>query len=60
MKISGNDYIKFITQQVVSYMDSPKEERMKRKKTYRHETGVSNRWFGMLPLAIRMFMKKTD
>ncbi|MDY0396670.1 YqzE family protein [Virgibacillus halophilus] len=59
VRISGNDYIKFITQQVVSYMDSPKEERIKRKTKNRNKAGVSSRWFGVLPLAIRLFMKKS-
>ncbi|MFD2209160.1 YqzE family protein [Virgibacillus halophilus] len=40
-------------------MDSPKEERIKRKTKNRNKAGVSSRWFGVLPLAIRLFMKKS-
>jgi YqzE-like protein len=61
--IKGNDYVKFMTQQVVSYIDLPKEERKKRRtdsKAQKHHLTIGNRWFGVLPVAIRCFFKKAD
>lgn len=61
--IKGNDYVKFMTQQVVSYMDMPKEERKKRKtdiKSQRQLPPVGNRWFGALPLAIKYIFKRAE
>ncbi len=46
---SSNDLIKYFTQEVVRYLDTPKEER--RQKT--NEPTVYH-WFGFMPLAIRM------
>ncbi|MDY0405592.1 YqzE family protein [Virgibacillus sp. 179-BFC.A HS] len=57
--MSGNDYIKFLTEQVVSYMDAPKDKRLERKNKRKAQPQISGRWFGMVPLAIRLFMKKS-
>ncbi|WP_181350092.1 YqzE family protein [Thalassobacillus sp. CUG 92003] len=55
--MSGNDYVKFLTEEMVKYMHMSKEqkqarkaEKPSRKKTYH--------WFGVLPLALRMLWKK--
>ncbi|QDP40587.1 YqzE family protein [Radiobacillus deserti] len=57
--MSGNDYVKFMTQEIVKYMDTPSEERKERKKRRRsHEEGLSSHWFGMLPLAFKLLFKK--
>lgn len=61
--IKGNDYVKFMTEQVVSYIDLPKEERKKRKtdlKAQKNHPPIGNRWFGVLPVAIRFFFKKAN
>jgi hypothetical protein len=48
-----------MTQQLVRYMDTPKEER-KVKKTIRKKERqpLFSRWFGVLPVAVMLFMKK--
>ncbi|WP_242218764.1 YqzE family protein [Bacillus cereus group sp. BfR-BA-01380] len=60
--MSTNDYIKYVTQQFVSYMDAPKEDRKQKRQQRREEREpFLNRWFGMLPLSAAIFygqMKK--
>lgn len=46
---SSNDLIKYFTQEVVRYLDTPKEERKQKNKVPR-----MYHWFGFMPLAIRM------
>lgn len=61
--IKGNDYVKFMTQQVVSYIDLPKEERRKRRleqKAQRIQVTMGNKWFGVLPVAIKSMFKKAE
>lgn len=58
--MSTNDYVKYVTQQIVKYMDTPKEER-KQKKEEKKNVAVqpySNQWFGILPFALKLIMNK--
>lgn len=57
--MSFNDYVKFVTQQVVSYVDQPKEKRkqLKQQKKEQREP-MQTQLFGMIPLAISMFVQK--
>ncbi|PAV29124.1 YqzE family protein [Virgibacillus profundi] len=61
--MSGNDYIKFMTEQVVAYIDLPsdeRDERRKRKEEQKEEQRIyTNKWLGVLPFAFRIFIKKT-
>jgi protein-arginine kinase len=56
-----NDYVKYITQTIVKYIDQPKEERKKLKQE-RKETkeDFAYRWFGILPYLIMMNKGKRD
>lgn len=57
--MSGNDYLKFMTEQVVSYIDLPAEERKKRKKKEKSsKPAYSSRWLGVLPFALKVFLRK--
>ncbi|WP_084157529.1 YqzE family protein [Oceanobacillus manasiensis] len=57
--MSGNDYLKFVTEQVVAYIDLPPEERKKRKKQEKTPNQLySSRWLGVLPFALKTFMRK--
>lgn len=57
--MSTNDYLKFVTQQIVSYIDSPKEERLnKRLQKRTNQAPFQNRWFGMIPFATMLLLKK--
>jgi YqzE-like protein len=57
--LSTNDYVKYMTQQLVRYMDTPKEERKAKKSIRKTERSpFANRWFGILPFAVMFFIKK--
>ncbi|KGX85003.1 YqzE family protein [Pontibacillus marinus] len=57
--MSGNDYVKFMTQEIVRYMDLPQEEKKKRKEEKKHQkTPISNQMFGVLPFALKFFFKR--
>jgi hypothetical protein len=61
--IKGNDYVKYMTEQVVSYIELPKDARKQRKlehKAQRPQPPIGNRWFGALPFAIKSFFKRAD
>jgi len=56
--ISGNDYIKYITQQVTTYIDLPSDKRKERKAEQKHQRpSYSNRWLGVVPFMLRSFLK---
>ncbi len=53
--MSAKDYLQFVTEQVVTYLDMPKEKRRQRKETKkRQERLMTNKWFGVIPLALKM------
>jgi DNA-binding transcriptional regulator YbjK len=57
--LSTNDYVKYMTEQFVRYIDQPKEERRKlREQKKQEKTPFLNRWFGMIPLAILLLFKR--
>ncbi|MDT3425862.1 ribonuclease PH [Paenibacillus forsythiae] len=52
MASDGEELVKYITEKVVVYMESPRDSRA------RHQGGRqpwSQRWFGMLPLGLSMW-----
>ncbi|MCE4047068.1 MULTISPECIES: YqzE family protein [Bacillaceae] len=54
-----NDYVKYLTQTFVQYMDQPKEERQKIKAAKRGEKEpFMLRWFGILPYVFVYFFRK--
>ncbi|MFA1821552.1 YqzE family protein [Virgibacillus oceani] len=59
--MSGNAYLKFMTEQVVSYIDLPSDERKRRKSEQKnnHQFYI-NRWIGILPFVFRMFIRRTE
>ncbi|OZU89974.1 YqzE family protein [Virgibacillus indicus] len=57
--MSGNDYIKFMTEQVVTYIDLPSNERKKRREQQKeNQQAYTNRWLGVLPFATKIFIRK--
>ncbi|MEH6940192.1 YqzE family protein [Bacillus sp. JJ664] len=54
-----NDYVKYMTEQFMNYIDQPKEKRelMKHEKEENKESFSTN-MFGMLPLSFALYMKK--
>ena len=56
--MSTNNYLKFITEEIVKYMNSSREERKERRETDKQEESVVlNRWFGILPFSFKLFFK---
>ncbi|WP_210365910.1 YqzE family protein [Bacillus sp. REN3] len=54
-----NDYVKYLTQTFVKYIDQPKEERKKRKQAKKDGEGTFlYRWFGILPFLLMSSFKK--
>lgn len=57
--MATNDYVKFVTQQFVRYMDQPKEERKKQRKERKQEKPpLLYHWFGMLPLSLKLLFRR--
>ena len=50
--MSSNDYVKFLTEQIVGYMSGSKEERKENREPFLF------RWFGLLPMAVMYSIKK--
>ncbi|MRS10023.1 YqzE family protein [Bacillus anthracis] len=56
--MSTNDYVRFVTQQFVSYMDAPKEDRKQKKEQRRAEKEpFMNKWFGVMPLSATLLYR---
>ncbi|WP_096188443.1 YqzE family protein [Evansella halocellulosilytica] len=54
-----NDYVKFMTQQFVTYVDQPKEERIARKQQKKEmKLPKSYKWFGLVPFSLSLTAKK--
>jgi len=60
--MSVNDYIKYITEQVMTYLNkSPEEkrqEKIQQKKKKKGKVKLTNQWLGVLPMAFKLFIKK--
>ncbi|WP_226582981.1 YqzE family protein [Halobacillus litoralis] len=55
--MNQNDYVKFLTEEMVKYMQMSKEEK-KQRKELKPSKKTSSYWFGMIPLALKMFKRK--
>ena len=55
-----NDYIKFLTQEFVTYVDQPKDQRKKKKQSRNKQEKpiYTSRWFGLIPFALLLVFKK--
>lgn len=49
---SSNDLIKYVTEEVVRYLDTPKQHRQRKMKG-----PITYQWFGFMPLAITMMFQ---
>lgn len=60
MAKTGADFILYITQRVMSYIDTPVEERRerKRKQKQRLKQSWQTRWFGLIPFGMKMWIGK--
>ncbi|UFJ42950.1 YqzE family protein [Brevibacillus humidisoli] len=53
--MSFQDYLKYLIKRLLEYMETPADERKRRKEMREAWTA---RWFGMIPLSIKMFLRK--
>ncbi|MBM7660866.1 hypothetical protein JOC85_001638 [Bacillus mesophilus] len=54
-----NDFIKYLTQQFVTYLDKPKQQRIQTKQDRKStQPPLLSRWFGIVPLGFMLYMKK--
>ncbi|WJH34486.1 YqzE family protein [Paenibacillus aurantius] len=51
----SDELVKYITQRVVQYMETPKEQRKQVRLEKRAREPWTVRWFGMLPMALSMW-----
>ncbi|WP_100373463.1 YqzE family protein [Bacillus sp. FJAT-45037] len=57
--MSLNDYVKFVTQQLVLRLDQPKEARKAEREARKADKlPLVYRTFGIVPLAIKLFLDK--
>ncbi|MDQ0256281.1 hypothetical protein J2S74_003699 [Evansella vedderi] len=57
--MKSNDYIKYMTQQFVSYVDQPKEERIaKREERKNSRPPRTHQLFGLVPFAISQSIRR--
>ena len=55
--MSTNDYVKFVTEQFVKFVDTSKEERLDKKRKRKSEQDpVLTRMFGILPFALMLIV----
>ncbi len=54
-----NDYVKYITQTVVQYIDQPQNERKKlRQEKKEQRASFMYRWFGIVPFVFMLQMRE--
>lgn len=54
-----NDYVKFITQTVVQYIDQPRDARKKmRQEKKEQQASFMYRWFGIIPYVFMLQMRE--
>ncbi|CAM2949775.1 YqzE family protein [Paenibacillus sediminis] len=56
-KIKGDELLKYITEQVVTYIDTPKD--IRREKRLQTRESWQYRWFGMIPFSIHLWVDRT-
>ncbi|MEI5908097.1 YqzE family protein [Bacillus spongiae] len=57
--MSINDYVKFVTENLVQHFDKPREERKSiRRKRKQQKSTFLFRWFGVIPYVIMAIVKR--
>ncbi|GIP33981.1 YqzE family protein [Paenibacillus sp. J2TS4] len=57
--VKTDEFVKYITQQLVTYIDTPrdvKRERRQLKKQARSMEKWTERWFGLIPFSLQMYV----
>lgn len=56
--MSANDYVKYVTEQIFNYFSESNERKSKKTKEKNEREPFLFRWFGLLPVAILVGLKK--
>lgn len=57
--MKSQEWIKYLTEEFVQYVDTPKDQRIKKRQEKKEVQGTwGQHWFGVLPMAIGMFFKR--
>lgn len=60
-KISGQEYVQYLTEQLVEYIDTPAEERKQAKKRAKAQKEQwLPRWFGVWGVSLLLWLKKKN
>ncbi|WAA11443.1 YqzE family protein [Fervidibacillus halotolerans] len=51
--MKSNEYVKFLTETLVSHLDKPKEERKRMKLEKKERDQRLYKWFGIMPYAMK-------
>ncbi|WP_223069661.1 YqzE family protein [Paenibacillus caui] len=51
----GDELVRYITEKVVTYVETPKEIRRERRQVKEH---WSSKWFGMIPLSLSLWWQR--
>jgi YqzE-like protein len=54
--MSFKEWISYLLQRLIWYMETPKQERKEIKKATKEAWSV--KWFGMIPFSIKMYVNK--
>ncbi|WP_168188701.1 YqzE family protein [Thermoflavimicrobium daqui] len=54
--MSFKDWIQYLLGRIIWYMETPKEQRKEVKQSQKESWSV--RWFGLIPLSIKMYVHK--
>lgn len=58
MADKGVDLVQYITEKMVNYIETPKEERKQNRKLRHPKEPWLNRWFGVVPFALSMWLEQ--
>ncbi|WP_040985292.1 YqzE family protein [Oceanobacillus jeddahense] len=58
--MKSNDYIRFLTEEMVKYMNLSSEEKEERKQKKKNSSSqlYSNKWLGVIPFSIQSWYRK--
>lgn len=56
--MANHSYIKYLTEQLVMYLNKSSAEKTEQKRVKENKTIYSNHWFGLVPFAVKMVFKR--
>ncbi|MFD1705391.1 YqzE family protein [Siminovitchia sediminis] len=59
--MSTNDYVKYVAEQLIQRLETPKSERREKKKERKESKDpFLHRWFGLIPYALMILVNKRN